>query len=69
MRIHPRERLIDEAEAHLEEALRHLRSMDLTHDEFISVVTQIMSRAILSTTKYAIRRERHGNTDQPGGLE
>lgn len=69
MRTHPREKLIDEAEAHLEKALRHLRNMDLTDAEFISVVTQTMSRAVLSTTKYEIRIERHGDADQPGGLE
>ena len=68
MQMHPREKQIDEAERVLSKAILKLHKMDLTHNEFISVVTQVMSTTVLTTTKYAIRRERHGDPEQPGGL-
>jgi hypothetical protein len=69
MRIHPREELVDEGEKILREAIGKLYKLSLTHDEFIRVVTDVMSNTILQSTKYAIRMERHGDREQPGGLE
>ena len=59
-RIHPRERVVQAAEAKLAEALE-----DLTDAEAISILGAHLSRI----AKYAIRVERHGDAGKPGGVE
>lgn len=69
MRMHPRERLVDEAEKVIAAAvLKVLEDFDLTDAEYISVLTNALNTAILRRTKYMIRQERHGDPNKPGGL-
>jgi len=69
MRRHPREIIVSEAETKLAstvvETMSHYK---LTGGEYLSVLTEVFSRLFLNFLKYEIRRERHGNTDTPGGL-
>lgn len=67
MKIHPRERLVTEAEQKIRAvALDAIKG--LTVAEGLSAVTRALSGEILSVLKYEIRHERHGNTETPGGL-
>jgi hypothetical protein len=66
-KIHPRERLVTEAEQQLRTAIIGLNKIGLTTGEFLQVITNVMSGEISSIAKYAIRNERHGNLDKPGG--
>lgn len=68
MKIHPREKLVSEAERKLDEVLLEIRKSDLTEYEFLQVVIGTTSEFLLRMTKYQIRYERHGNTDKPGGI-
>lgn len=67
MKIHPREALVREAENKIRlvyvEALK-----GLTTCEAISVVNHMAFTEIGGMMKFAIREERHGDTDKPGGL-
>jgi hypothetical protein len=65
---HPREVLVQEAELNLREAILKV-TKDLTEAESLRVVNSVMSSHIGSVAKYAIREERHGNTETPGGWE
>ena len=65
-RIHEREKLIKNAEIALRLAIVGA-TKGLTEAEAISVVTSVFSEEILGRMKYAIRMERHGNTETPGG--
>lgn len=44
-------------------------SKQLTEAELLTVLIGELSRMAQSTLKYQIRFERHGNYDDPGGLE
>ena len=70
-RIHRREKLITEAENNLRAAIQAsgIRKMELTTAEYLQVLARIMHDEISGTLKSAIRQERHGDTDKPGGLE
>ncbi len=65
-RIHEREKLINNSESGLRLAVVEC-TKGLTEAEAISVVTNVLSGEILGRMKYAIRMERHGNTETPGG--
>jgi len=66
MKLHPREAIVRQARSELCDQIGHVDSkFGLTHSEMIS----ILSEAILSYTKYAIRIERHGDASVPGGIE
>ena len=70
-RIHPREVLVEEARRDLSSALLEWEKGhdNLTTAEHIKVVTGVFNDHILSMMKFAIRHERHGDPDKPGGLE
>ena len=65
-RIHPRERLVKEAEMKIKTAIVEAVK-DLTQAESISVVAHVLGDEICGVMKYEIRHERHGNHDTPGG--
>jgi hypothetical protein len=65
--VHPREELVRLAEKKILDAVQRATE-SLTTAETIRVVTNTLSEVILGIVKYRIRRERHGNTDTPGGL-
>lgn len=67
MKIHPREPLVNEVEAKILATI-HRETARLTEAESLRVVNKACSGWIASVAKYAIRLERHGDADQPGGL-
>jgi hypothetical protein len=68
MKLHPREKIVDEWEAKLEEVVAAM-GRELTRGEFFSVIGGVLGRAITGRAKYMIRYERHGRGDVPGGLK
>jgi len=67
MEVHPREKLVQEAEHKISSAI--LDAVEhLTQLEQLQVVNKVASEYIASLAKYGIRYERHGNGDTPGGL-
>jgi hypothetical protein len=72
MRLHPREALVREARIELHQAvldwLRKEEVSELTAYEEVMVVTSVLSQVITGAMKYAIREERHGDAETPGGL-
>lgn len=70
MKIHPREVIVRKAENELRELLCTVTDKHgLTEAEKLRVINAIASDWIAGVAKYAIRDERHGVTDKPGGLE
>ena len=67
MQIHPRERIVSAAEFKIRTAVLEA-TRELTSLERLSVVTQVLSDITSTICKYQIRQERHGNTDEPGGI-
>jgi hypothetical protein len=68
MRRHPREQRCVEAEVALSSAILDITQKHaLTEAEALRVVNAACSSWIGNSAKYAIREERHGNTDTPGG--
>jgi hypothetical protein len=65
--MHSRETVVREAELKLKRALLEAIK-DLTEAEGLRVVNAVMSSHIGSVAKYAIREERHGDPEKPGGL-
>lgn len=69
-RRHPREESCTKAQIALKLAIQTIcREHDLTDAESLRVVTAAMSTWIGDVAKYAIRMERHGDTNKPGGWE
>lgn len=69
-RLHPRERVVRQAQLDLMEALNDWqRDHELTDAEYVSLVANELGSRIGSLTRMQIRTERHGTTDKPGGLE
>lgn len=70
-RIHEREALVHKAEMKLREKLLEATGSDelqeLTSAEYLKVINMVFSDTILSFLKFAIRKERHGDTSKPGG--
>jgi hypothetical protein len=71
MRLHEREAIVRQAEIDLREKMTEFANEfadKLTTWEYMRVVHGVLSDDIGSQIKYAIRDERHGDTDKPGGL-
>lgn len=72
MKMHQRERLVQKAMTSLTKKVTEwLTQLDeeLTTFEELQILTSVLSNTVLSTIKYAIRDERHGDFDKEGGLE
>lgn len=70
MKLHPREQIVRDAKIDLGRVITEwLERHDLTSSEEIMVVCSEMFGMITGTMKYAIREERHGNVETPGGIE
>jgi len=68
--IHPRERLVTQAECDLSRALMAVwEKYDLTNAEMLRVTASVLGGHISRHAKYRIREERHGDPNKPGGLE
>lgn len=68
--IHPREKPCTEARLDIETAIEAIvKKHELTEAEKIRVINAACSCQIGHIAKYAIRHERHGNEDRPGGWE
>lgn len=64
MRIHPREKITRELERRISDTMiEACNDLDPTYLELI----QALNGAIQSQIKYAIRVERHGDVNTPGG--
>lgn len=72
-RLHKREALIQDANVALMDALIEWRRSEaaqkLTEWELVSLMSHELSSYISGVAKYAIRLERHGDRDKPGGAE
>lgn len=69
MIIHPRERLVREAENKLTQAfIEWAKDKDLTIIEELQVVNKVSSDWVSTILKYELRQERHGNKNTPSGL-
>lgn len=69
-RIHPREQQVNLAESALAIAMwKEIEKHDLTQVEAMRVVHNACGSVLGGLIKHAIRYERHGDTDKPGGLE
>ena len=67
-KIHPRESIVAEARLELATAINNIRvKYDLTSAEHLQMVNTELSSVVGFMAKFAIREERHGNTDTPGG--
>jgi hypothetical protein len=68
-RTHPREQLVREAERDLEDAFTEtVKKHELTNGEQLRVLASVFGNRVARVAKYAIRHERHGRGDKPGGL-
>lgn len=68
-REHPREQIVRDAECKLGMYLvDEIRSL-LTNAEYMRVVVSVLGDSLSRLARYAIRHERHGDLDKPGGLE
>ena len=69
MKLHPRERKVREAEVELSKAMTRLYTEHgLTTAEALRVVADASNSFIQGLSRIAIREERHGELDKPGGL-
>ena len=71
-KLHEREKVVRDAEESLRDKLlawQKVWSSKLTTAEYLSVLQRVLSESVASCLKYAIRHERHGTSDKPGGLE
>ena len=67
-KLHVREKNVIEAANALRTALNKIiEKHDLTTGEELRVVNEVFSGHIGNVAKYAIRRERHGKKNKPGG--
>jgi len=65
VKLHPRFRVVKEAELALSMALLDLeKKHELTYAEVVLILTAALSEA----TRYALREERHGDAVTPSGL-
>lgn len=73
IRLHKREELVHDAEIALMDALIEWRRSEaaqkLTEWELVSLMSHELGSYISGIAKYAIRLERHGDRDKPGGAE
>lgn len=67
---HPREKNVRSAELTLINAYDAIvKEAELTNAEQLRVLANFVSSQVGTIAKYAIRHERHGRGDKPGGLE
>jgi hypothetical protein len=66
-KLHPRERIVAKAENDLRTAVAEA-VRDLTTGEELRVLAAVFGDRVGGIAKYAIRDERHGKSDKPGGL-
>ena len=72
MRLHPREELVRDSRLELMNRLadwNEKHTEELTEVEWIQIITSCFSWEMSTFCKFAIREERHGDADKPGGLE
>jgi len=70
LRLHKRERIVNDAEEKLRKAMIDIwTEYDLTEAEMLRIVAACFGDHVASHARYEIRMERHGNTNTPGGLE
>lgn len=71
--MHPREKIVNAAELSLLDTIidwrRTPEAQQLTLWELVRILTTVLNNQLAIAAKYAIRQERHGNEDKPGGLE
>lgn len=68
-KLHEREAIVREAKLKLSEAVQEWgKGQDLTQFEYIQVVQSVLGEAVMSTCRYGIRVERHGDPEKPSGL-
>lgn len=66
MKLHKREKITNEANLEYTQfIIKFLEKYDLTTIEYL----QILNKEISTSLKYALRIERHGDTNKPSGLE
>ncbi len=65
-RVHEREKLVKAAELKLGGMVADACG-DLTTAESLRVLVNVLGDGVGRIAKYAIRQERHGDTDKPGG--
>ena len=71
-RIHPRESICKKRQHELEKVIGEWRretAKTLTTAELLSTIAQVLHEELCWTLRTAIRIERHGDADKPGGLE
>lgn len=70
MRQHRREPIVRAAENELRGAIIDIiEKHQLTDAEALAIVAAALGGHVGSVAKYAIRMERHGDPNKPGGLE
>ena len=70
MKIHARTIIVNNAKIELTKCWLDLfQKHELTTAEMLSVLSQFSHEQIGGIAKFAIREERHGNTDEPGDVE
>lgn len=73
LRVHKREKIVNDAEVKLLHLVIDWLDSDeanaLTEWEGVQVMSSVFNEQISNLAKYAIRKERHGHEDKPGGLE
>ena len=67
-KIHPRETIVVDAENELSCACHEITG-NLTTSEKLRVLASVLSSQVGHIAKFCIRAERHGDTNQPGGLD
>jgi len=67
MKLHPREKIVNEAKLRLARAITDI-SEGLTEHELMRVVASECLSIVQNHAKYGIRFERHGNYEDEGGL-
>jgi hypothetical protein len=70
MNIHPREQMVMVAERDVDRSVGDALSRydDLTTAETLRILTAVLSERIGWIARRAIRVERHGDPNEPGGL-
>lgn len=68
--LHPREENVRRAEIAIDKAVSEIIGREkLTTAETIRVLVHTLGDRLASIAKFAIRLERHGDADKPGGVE
>ena len=66
MKLHPRERIVSDADREIQQALLDIgEKYNLTYAEYMMILSGVLAHI----TKYEIRWERHGDMEKEGGLK